>query len=473
MKLEIMSVSIKGLFDRFDYTISFDKDINIITSPNGFGKSTILRFVYNLTNGNYHSFFAETFNEATFLISHSQKDLRRNYTQEEQLSIFDNGQILESGYKIIQFKKLNEIITITDLTDKRNRTVIIDLLSEDNYTDSLWKQIDAVHPYIKRVTYNTWENDYTGEVYNKEKLLQMCGNMPSVKEGIPGIKWVEDVVSNLKSYYITTDRVRVSDFQEFDKGTNFRRKYRMHSKSMIHLLAMDIKERIQSGIRQQFEMSRRRESTFPQRLIKSLESAEGKTTVEDVVKAIKDIQFYEERFSTLGILSDNTDRTTEQLNQFFAYSNETGLVVLKTYLDDIKTKFKVLDSLAAHLTLFKESVNNLLSFKKLNINLEFGIEVVSDKGDKGPIELSSLSSGEQHLIVMIGKMIFGASKGDLVLIDEPEISFHPEWQEIFIDIVNKIRELKDFKVVMATHSPILIGGRWDNVIELAEQHLRS
>ncbi|EMT4740961.1 ATP-binding protein, partial [Enterobacter hormaechei] len=118
-------------------------------------------------------------------------------------------------------------------------------------------------------------------------------------------------------------------------------------------------------------------------------------------------------------------------------------------------------------------VNNLLSFKKLNINLEFGIEVVSDKGDKGPIELSTLSSGEQHLIVMIGKMIFGASKGDLVLIDEPEISFHPEWQEIFIDIVNKIRELKDFKVVMATHSPILIGGRWDNVIELAEQHVRD
>lgn len=61
MKLEIVSVSIKGLFDRFDYTISFDKDINIITSPNGFGKSTILRFVYNLTNGNYHSFFCGNF----------------------------------------------------------------------------------------------------------------------------------------------------------------------------------------------------------------------------------------------------------------------------------------------------------------------------------------------------------------------------------------------------------------------------
>lgn len=189
------------------------------------------------------------------------------------------------------------------------------------------------------------------------------------------------------------------------------------------------------------------------------------------MQAIKDIQSYEDRFSSLGILSDNAERTTEQLNQFFSYSDaDAGLTVLKVYLDDIKSKFKVLDNLATMLTLFKESVNNLLSFKALEISFEKGFVITSNKKNTKELDLSSLSSGEQHLIVMIGKLVFGATKGDVVLIDEPEISFHPEWQEVFIDIINKIRSRKDFKVIMATHSPILIGGRWDDVIELAEQH---
>lgn len=112
----------------------------------------------------------------------------------------------------------------------------------------------------------------------------------------------------------------------------------------------------------------------------------------------------------------------------------------------------------------------MLSFKKIEISLESGFVISPIRNDEIHLDLTSLSSGEQHLIVMLGKLVFGASKGDVVLIDEPEISFHPEWQEDFIDIINEIRNIKDFKVIMATHSHILIGGRWDDVIELAEQY---
>lgn len=84
--------------------------------------------------------------------------------------------------------------------------------------------------------------------------------------------------------------------------------------------------------------------------------------------------------------------------------------------------------------------------------------------------MSVLSSGEQHLIVLIGKLVFNTNKGSLVLIDEPEISFHPEWQEKFLSILEEIRQLNGFTVLVATHSPILIGDRWSSVIELAEQH---
>ena len=93
-------------------------------------------------------------------------------------------------------------------------------------------------------------------------------------------------------------------------------------------------------------------------------------------------------------------------------------------------------------------------------------------GKKNKINLDALSSGEQHLIVLIGRLIFETSKESLVLIDEPEISFHPEWQEKFIEILNEIKTMNGFDVILATHSPILIGEEyWDNVVELADQYI--
>jgi predicted ATP-binding protein involved in virulence len=54
--LKIKSISIEKLFGQFDYTISFnDEGITILTGPNGYGKTTILNMVYNLSTFNISS----------------------------------------------------------------------------------------------------------------------------------------------------------------------------------------------------------------------------------------------------------------------------------------------------------------------------------------------------------------------------------------------------------------------------------
>lgn len=488
-KLEIKGIKIDGLFEEFDYSFTFNHDINIITSPNGYGKSTVLRLIYSFSNASYFSFFSEVFSEITFLIESSDKkntsssiniddeffneNLLHHDSAEETTSSDDESNAQNNKAILVQIKKMNNIISITDLTNRRNKTVIIDIDSEGGVNE-LWTKFSHEFPYINRVAYDRWENEFTGETYNKESILRVCGGSTLARQDIPNIEWVDEITKKIKSYYITTDRIKVSEYSNSDvryASTSSRRRAGMSNKSMINILATDIKSKIQQGIRNQFELGRRRESTFPQRLIQSLQGGESPARVEEVMKSIKDIQKYEERFSSLGILSNEKERTTEQLNQFFSYQHEgTGLTVLKVYLDDIKLKYKVLDNLAVKLNLFKNSVNKLLSFKKVEINFESGFSISPINRSDVQIDLSSLSSGEQHLIVMLGKLVFGATKGDVVLIDEPEISFHPAWQEDFIDIINEIRNIKDFTVIMATHSPILIGGRWENVIELAEQH---
>ena len=86
-----------------------------------------------------------------------------------------------------------------------------------------------------------------------------------------------------------------------------------------------------------------------------------------------------------------------------------------------------------------------------------------------PSRLNSRASGEQHLIVLLGEIVFESTDGGVVLLDEPEISFHPEWQERFPEVLEKIVVINKAMIIMATHSPTLIQDKWDSVIELADQ----
>ena len=55
-----------------------------------------------------------------------------------------------------------------------------------------------------------------------------------------------------------------------------------------------------------------------------------------------------------------------------------------------------------------------------------------------------------------------------VLIDEPEISLHIEWQQGFIDDLFRILELKNLNFIIATHSPYIVDAHYLNQIDLGE-----
>lgn len=70
----LQSLIIEGLFGRFDYNLQFtnsaDDKIRFITAPNGFGKTTILRFINGLYNREFGVFFSVPFHSLTFVIDY-------------------------------------------------------------------------------------------------------------------------------------------------------------------------------------------------------------------------------------------------------------------------------------------------------------------------------------------------------------------------------------------------------------------
>ena len=139
--------------------------------------------------------------------------------------------------------------------------------------------------------------------------------------------------------------------------------------------------------------------------------------------------------------------------------------VLSVYADDNRQKLSSLSSLLAKIKLFKALIDQRFLTKDVRITKQNGIEVTY-KGRNVPIE--GLSSGEQHQLVLFFELLFEIRENALILIDEPELSLHVAWQKNFIGDLMKIIDLNKFDVILATHSPQLIG-RWNNlVVELGD-----
>ena len=68
--------------------------------------------------------------------------------------------------------------------------------------------------------------------------------------------------------------------------------------------------------------------------------------------------------------------------------------------------------------------------------------------------------------MLLYQLLFKVDKDSLILIDEPELSLHIAWQEEFLRDLKRIASVSSFDVLIATHSPQIIGERWDLTVEL-------
>ena len=78
-----------------------------------------------------------------------------------------------------------------------------------------------------------------------------------------------------------------------------------------------------------------------------------------------------------------------------------------------------------------------------------------------------LSSGEKQLLVIMLTVLVENREHYALLMDEPEISLHIEWQQQLIGLIRKLNP--NAQIILSTHSPALIMDGWmDLVTEVNE-----
>lgn len=80
-----------------------------------------------------------------------------------------------------------------------------------------------------------------------------------------------------------------------------------------------------------------------------------------------------------------------------------------------------------------------------------------EKGTNRPLNLSNLSTGLKTFVI-IKRLIENDSitTGTVLILDEPEIHLHPEWQLIFAELLVLLQKQFDLTLLINTHSPYFL-----------------
>lgn len=101
---------------------------------------------------------------------------------------------------------------------------------------------------------------------------------------------------------------------------------------------------------------------------------------------------------------------------------------------------------------YELEINNYFEDKKTFKLTEDGhFDIESCTSRKKHLSFSDLSSGEKHILMILGRAALCSDEGTIFVADEPELSLHLDWQRKILPSIIKLSPKS--QIIVATHSP--------------------
>lgn len=438
----LKSIKITKLFGRFDYILSFsNQQIMIITGPNGYGKSTILRIINNFCNNNFEKILTYVFSELTITC--------------------DSGCIViekkKNSFKINNFefpypsRKWDRKHSISRYLMEMDLGKFSDIRSSEKVMGRVTKQLrfgddDFFDANFVFSILDAYDGDLSTEKLNRE--------IEELNSAFDLIKVIQQDIG--KVHFIQEQRL--IEKREIPDEERRYSQPKTEYVTVINENSEKLKAELAEIMKRHSTISSNLDSSYIKRLF---EADSVGITYSDIVKQLEFLQKRQDKLQKYGLAEIQNASYLNQLNQDKLKRFD---VELSIYLEDANAKYKVFEPIINKLELYEDIVNEKLAFKKMVLSRTDGIVVKTNDGSS--LSLNELSSGEQEILVLFYKLIF-ESDVNLLLIDEPEISLHIVWQKELLENLKSVVKLKkNIKVIIATHSPQIISHNWDLQIDL-------
>lgn len=451
--MKINRIRIENLFDSFTHEIKFSKESNItmILGRNGLGKTVVLKIIKAIFNGDFYQLQNIEFTKILIDLDNNESWIIIKELVENDKP---NDEILE--YRL----NLSQIIN----GDEKG---IIDLSDINKNFEKLKREISRHIPApVRQIDNDEWLDRRTEIRYSTRELIEKYrAYIPAevFTKHVVFPEWFSSKINSLEVSLIETQRLLTlsTDHEDY----RYRDRGHVSYKNTVEEYSEHLVQQIQHQLAKSSELSTKLDRSYPNRLIERLKKTISiSVSQEDLNLSLRDLDEKRERLQKVGLF-DLQDKPHIKIDEV---QDDKILDVLQVYIEDSTEKLDVYDELADKIDLFIKIVNERFLKKKLTIYRTEGFHFESTKNGKD-IPLKSLSSGEQHILVLYYELLFKIKPGTLLLMDEPEISLHIAWQKRIISDLREILKLNPMEIIIATHSPAVIGNNWELTVELNEE----
>jgi ABC-type transport system involved in cytochrome c biogenesis ATPase subunit len=451
--MKISKVSVQGLFGTLDHEIPLGSGgITFIHGPNGCGKTTVLRLVHLLISGELHTLKSIDFKElkVTYADSHSLL-VTRTVTHESAKQPFDEEEELLRATVEINIGLLNA------KGKELNRFEYSKKLQKMNASDFRFpmSSVDRRLPFLTRTAPQQWQDQRSGQFLNLDTVIAKYGERLNLGADFQWPTWLTERLGESKIGFVRTQRlINISTIARGPRSEELK-----EPRDVVEIYSSQIKETIAKKLAESAVQSQARDRSFPIRLI-------NKEFVKNVPQTefLETYRSTEERAQNLmsaGLLDQAASIPLPQRNL-----TKLERDVLALYLSDFNEKLDAFADLQRRIEALVDVVGSKLRRKRFVIDRQKGFVFETYDNPPRKLNVTDLSSGEQHQIVLFYELIFASAGIDLFLIDEPEISLHVEWQRAFISDIEKVQALTGATFLVATHSPQVINNRRDLAVPL-------
>jgi tetratricopeptide (TPR) repeat protein/predicted ATP-binding protein involved in virulence len=441
--LKIKKIEIKGLLKSFSYEIPLntDENITILTAPNGYGKTTILKLIQSVFAPNLLKIFEFPFREISIHFIREGENIETKLIIKKTVETTDNiKSTSKEKLKKIRPETLGSKLSISlnfEYFDDKGVSQTCSIMSSETDNDNILNKVKKIHALIPPIPINFIPADRLWHSHETKKEGTLLGNLKNNTNVVP-----IQTISILAKSNSLSNRIN----------------------SMLTNYAIS---------------SQKSDLTYLKSLINKNEK--NNQDYDSIEKRFDSINKQRKELETLGFLHYQNLYEYEWnivKNPEFKKSCSDPVMrkCILSYLDEITTKFKVFENFKNKCELFQEIINELFINTHLLISKDDGMKFYykqlhsksSSPGEISIVTPDQLSSGEQHQIIVFFDLIFNCDPGTLVLIDEPEISSHIEWQRVFLQNIQKIALMNRCDFILTTHSPDIMNDKWELVIQLNE-----
>lgn len=447
--MQIKQVKIDGLFSNFNYVIDLNDPITIIHGPNGCGKTTVFRIIDAVFNRKIDVLFEIEFSSVQFAFTDGST-LR---IERQSVPINENNPESKRYVYFVYTISNSEGIVVLDGNKQDTQDAIL---------AAAIRKSARVLPWLRRIGDDIWMDSRENKPLSIDEVMELYGEqiLRRVNQNLVDL-YIPDQVSKLVSKVdvrlISADRLTVQRIERKEYGSPD-----IKIEQQVNIFAADLAKRIQKVIQQYALLSQEKDRTFLNRVIKN----PPQMTLEQIKEKITEQENVRKKFIDAGILEESKDSINiEELINSITENEGPYLSLLSLNVLDNEEKLAVLSGLSESINVFREWIDKNFKYKHIEFSKEHGFQFKTDYSH-ALIPPDRLSSGEQHELVMFYDLIFNTSDKTLILIDEPELSLHIEWQLDYVDTLLCTSAIVGFSAILSTHSPQIINGKWDLVASL-------